>query len=187
MGAVHTYIGLPTCVLHHRAAYLEGRGAIDLLLDSGGASSRVGLPSIWDEAISSTCRGYIDWPSQNFPPRYMGEGLGGRTWCPYSAMGQPRAWSSRYPSPKRWWYVPRLVHEVVWSQHKAVHNTRVCILGTHGEATIPSPMLKPLFDKISSVGLSCMQISTIIIVITSLWVYLSLYFKVKTYCDLSSS
>ena len=50
MGAIHAYIGLPTYVLHRRIAYLEGRGAIDLLLDSGGASSRAGLPSIWDEA-----------------------------------------------------------------------------------------------------------------------------------------
>ena len=43
MGAVHTYVGLPACVLHNRAAYLEGRGAIDLLLDSVGASSWVGF------------------------------------------------------------------------------------------------------------------------------------------------
>ena len=56
MGAVHAYIGLPAYVLHHWAAYLEGQGAIDLLLDNGGASSRAGLPSIWDEATSSTCR-----------------------------------------------------------------------------------------------------------------------------------
>ena len=60
MGAVNAYSGLPTCVLHRRAAYLEGRGAIDLLLDSGGASSRAGLPSIWDEATSSTYGEYVD-------------------------------------------------------------------------------------------------------------------------------
>ena len=50
MGAVHVYVGLPARVLHYRAAYLEGQGAIDILLDSGGASSRAGLPSVWDEA-----------------------------------------------------------------------------------------------------------------------------------------
>ena len=60
MGAVHAYVGLPTYVLHRRAAYLEGRGAIDLLLDSGGASSRAGLSSICDEVTSSTCREYVD-------------------------------------------------------------------------------------------------------------------------------
>ena len=60
MGAVNTYVGLPAFVLHRRAAYLEGRGAIDLLLDSGGASSRAGLPLIWDEATSSTCGEYVD-------------------------------------------------------------------------------------------------------------------------------
>ena len=43
MGAVHAYVGLPACILHHQAAYLEGRGAIDLLLDSVGASSWVGF------------------------------------------------------------------------------------------------------------------------------------------------
>ncbi|KAL0002117.1 hypothetical protein SO802_015898 [Lithocarpus litseifolius] len=36
MGAVHAYTGLPTYVLHCRPAYLEGRGAIDISLDSGG-------------------------------------------------------------------------------------------------------------------------------------------------------
>ena len=46
MGDVHAYVGLPTCILHRGVAYLKGRGAIDLLLDSGGASSRVDLPSI---------------------------------------------------------------------------------------------------------------------------------------------
>ena len=56
----YTRVRLLAYVLHHRAAYLEGRGAIDLLLDSGGASSRTGLPSIWDEATNSTCREYVD-------------------------------------------------------------------------------------------------------------------------------
>ena len=68
MGVVHTYIGLLACVLHYRAAYLEGRGAIDILLDSGGASSVVGLPLIWDEATDSRGRGYVDRPSQDIPP-----------------------------------------------------------------------------------------------------------------------
>ncbi|KAK9986900.1 hypothetical protein SO802_031851 [Lithocarpus litseifolius] len=35
MGTIHAYAGLPACVLNCRAAYLEGRGAIDILLDSG--------------------------------------------------------------------------------------------------------------------------------------------------------
>ena len=60
MGAVHAYAGLPTYVLHCQVAYLEGRGAIDILLDSGGASSRMGLPSIWDEATGSRGRGYVN-------------------------------------------------------------------------------------------------------------------------------
>ena len=60
MGAVHAYVGLPACVLHRWAAYLEGRGAIDLLLDSEGALSQAGLLSIWDEATSSTYGEYID-------------------------------------------------------------------------------------------------------------------------------
>ena len=67
MGAVHAYVGLPACVLHRRVAYLEGQGAIDLLLDSGGASSRAGLLSVWDEATGSTYRGYVDRPLQDIP------------------------------------------------------------------------------------------------------------------------
>ena len=63
MGAVHACIGLLACVLHNRLAYLEGRGAIDILLDSGGASSRAGLLSVWDEATGSTYRGYVNRPS----------------------------------------------------------------------------------------------------------------------------
>ena len=53
MGAVHAYIGPPTCVLHCRPAYLEGQGAIDIFLDNGGASSRACLSSVWDEVTGS--------------------------------------------------------------------------------------------------------------------------------------
>ena len=60
MGVVHAYIGLPACVLYCRATYLEGQGAIDVLLDSGGASSRAGLQLVWDEATSSSGCGYVD-------------------------------------------------------------------------------------------------------------------------------
>ena len=60
MGAIHACARLSACVLHRQTAYLEGRGAIDVLLDSGGASSRAGLQLVWDEATNSRGCGYVD-------------------------------------------------------------------------------------------------------------------------------